>query len=127
MENYLAVQNNTTKIVDDIPAGHKAILEMHANSQSNAIIYVMVVLLLYALALVIVMIKYIRTERYESRLTHLYDEFVRRDRFIRLSKRQPSMPATSALPTDGEEDSVVPTSSSSRCVRTTTEDAVSKV
>ncbi|KFM60051.1 hypothetical protein X975_26292, partial [Stegodyphus mimosarum] len=57
--------------------GHAAILEMHANSQSNAIIYVVVVLALYILGMSIVVIKYIRTERYEARLTRLFHDLVR--------------------------------------------------
>nr|XP_054920690.1 uncharacterized protein LOC129381677 [Dermacentor andersoni] len=61
------------------------------NSQASAVVYVLVVLLLYALALAVVLIKYVRRERYEARLYHLCDEFMRRDRFLRLSKRHSSI------------------------------------
>ncbi|GIX78457.1 hypothetical protein CDAR_8941 [Caerostris darwini] len=72
--------------------GHAAILEMHANSQSNAIVYVMVVLGLYILGMTIVIIKYIRTERYEARLTRLFHNLMQRDHFFRLSRRRSSLP-----------------------------------
>lgn len=62
--------------------GHEAILEMHANSEASALFYVVVVLALYVLALVAVLAKYLRTERYDNRLTRLYDEFLARDRFF---------------------------------------------
>ncbi|XP_076353313.1 uncharacterized protein LOC143248657 [Tachypleus tridentatus] len=131
-ESHLARLNNTTTAAtldNYLPPGHKAILEMHANSQSNAIIYVMVVLLLYALALVVVVIKYVRTERYESRLTSLYDTFIQRDMFVRLSKRQQGVPTTAATPiVDGVDDNVRPHSPTSRSVpMKTTDEAVSKV
>ncbi|XP_054716401.1 uncharacterized protein LOC129225895 [Uloborus diversus] len=72
--------------------GHAAILEMHANSQSNAIMYVVIVLSLYILGMTVVVIKYIRTERYEARLTRLFHDLVQRDRFFRLSRRRSSLP-----------------------------------
>ncbi|GFQ70997.1 uncharacterized protein TNCT_457411 [Trichonephila clavata] len=85
--------------------GHAAILEMHANSQSNAIIYVMVVLGLYVLGMSIVVIKYIRTERYEARLTRLFHNLVQRDHFFRLSRRRSSLPkCVPGLPTNIEDD-----------------------
>lgn len=62
-------------------AGHEAILEMHANSETSALFYVVVVLALYVLALVAVLAKYLRHERYDNRLTRLYDEFLSRDRY----------------------------------------------
>lgn len=68
--------------------GHKAILEMHENSESSALFYVGVVLLLYILALIAVLSKYRRSERYENRLTRLYDDFMHRDCYLhRLPKR----------------------------------------
>lgn len=66
------------------------------NSQASAVVYVLVVLLLYALALAVVLIKYVRRERYEARLYHLCDEFMRRDRFLRLSKRHSSIRSNAA-------------------------------
>lgn len=62
--------------------GYRAILEMHENSETSALFYVGVVLALYILALVAVLSKYRRSERYESRLTRLYDDFIRRDRSL---------------------------------------------
>ncbi|XP_022648105.1 uncharacterized protein LOC111244869 isoform X3 [Varroa destructor] len=82
-----AMRNATAQV---LAAAHAQIQEMHANSGSRAVGYVIVVLLLYALALAVVLIKYVRQERYEARLYHIYDEFVRRDRFLRLSKRHSS-------------------------------------
>ncbi|CAL1265589.1 unnamed protein product [Larinioides sclopetarius] len=85
--------------------GHAAILEMHANSQSNAIMYVMVVLGLYILGMSIVVIKYIRTERYEARLTRLFHNLVQRDHFFRLSRRRSSLPkCVPGMPTNIEDD-----------------------
>lgn len=63
---------------------------------ASAVAYVLVVLLLYALALGVVLVKYVRRERYEARLYHLYDEFMRRDRFLRLSKRHSSVKSEEA-------------------------------
>ncbi|EEC04206.1 hypothetical protein IscW_ISCW017439 [Ixodes scapularis] len=84
------------------------------NSQASAVIYVLVVLLLYALALGVVLVKYVRRERYEARLYHLYDEFMRRDRFLRLSKRHSSIrsatnnnpPAPAATPKEADDGKV---------------------
>ena len=79
-----------------IDPGHKAILEMHENSESSALFYVGVVLLLYILALIAVLSKYRRSERYENRLTRLYDDFMHRDRYLqRLPKR-----TTTEVPTE---------------------------
>ncbi|GIY31405.1 uncharacterized protein CDAR_559771 [Caerostris darwini] len=73
--------------------GHEAILEMHANSEASALFYVVVVLVLYVVALVAVLTKYLRTERYDNRLTRLYDEFISRDRYAnRVAKREPPPP-----------------------------------
>ncbi|GIY31398.1 uncharacterized protein CDAR_559721 [Caerostris darwini] len=58
----------------------------------NAIVYVMVVLGLYILGMTIVIIKYIRTERYEARLTRLFHNLMQRDHFFRLSRRRSSLP-----------------------------------
>ncbi|KAF8773880.1 hypothetical protein HNY73_016491 [Argiope bruennichi] len=73
--------------------GHEAILEMHANSEASALFYVVVVLVLYVLALIAVLTKYLRTERYDNRLTRLYEEFISRDRYAnRVAKRDPPAP-----------------------------------
>ncbi|XP_015906069.1 uncharacterized protein [Parasteatoda tepidariorum] len=72
--------------------GHEAILEMHANSSANAIIYVLIVLAIYVLAMTLVIIKYVRSERYEARLTRLFHNLMQRDRFFRLSRRRSSLP-----------------------------------
>lgn len=67
-------------------------------------VYVLVVLLLYALALAVVLIKYVRRERYEARLYHLCDEFMRRDRFLRLSRRHSSIRSNPAAPRADNND-----------------------
>ncbi|KAG8195581.1 hypothetical protein JTE90_002202 [Oedothorax gibbosus] len=87
--------------------GHAAILEMHANSQSNAILYVamslqplpaftcglpVAVVWPLRVGMGLVVIKYIRTERYEARLSRLFQNLVQRDRFFRLSRRRSSLP-----------------------------------
>ncbi|KAG8179543.1 hypothetical protein JTE90_000944 [Oedothorax gibbosus] len=73
--------NSSNPRVLESSSGHEAILEMHANSEASALFYVVVVLALYVLALVAVLAKYLRNERYDNRLTRLYDEFLSRDRF----------------------------------------------
>ena len=50
-------------------------------SQFDAFIYIVVVLLFYASALVILMIKYMKGERSEARLTYYFEEFVKRETF----------------------------------------------
>jgi hypothetical protein len=62
------------------------ILAMHRNNQSNAVVYIVIVLLLYATALVVIMVRYLKRERDESRLSYLYHEFVRLDLFRRQKK-----------------------------------------
>lgn len=62
------------------------ILAMHRTNQSNAVIYIVIVLLLYATALVVIMVRYLKRERDESRLSYLYHEFVRLDLFRRQKK-----------------------------------------
>jgi hypothetical protein len=57
------------------------ILTMHRSNQSNAVVYIVIVLLLYATALVVIMVRYLKRERDESRLSYLYHEFVRLDLF----------------------------------------------
>jgi hypothetical protein len=64
------------------------VLAMHRSTQSNAVVYIVIVLLLYATALVVIMVRYLRRERDESRLSYLYHEFVRLDLF----RRQKSTP-----------------------------------
>jgi hypothetical protein len=59
---------------------------MHRNNQSNAVVYIVVVLLLYATALVVIMVRYLKRERDESRLSYIYHEFVRLDLFRRRNK-----------------------------------------
>jgi hypothetical protein len=55
----------------------------HRSSQSNAVVYIVIVLLLYATALVVIMVRYLKRERDESRLSYLYHEFLRLDPFRR--------------------------------------------
>ncbi|KAL3202476.1 hypothetical protein MRX96_042448 [Rhipicephalus microplus] len=74
-----------------------------ASVTASAVVYVLVVLLLYALALAVVLIKYVRRERYEARLYHLCDEFMRRDRFLRLSKRHSSIRSEPGRPEWGQQ------------------------
>ncbi|GFY25577.1 uncharacterized protein TNCV_2486971 [Trichonephila clavipes] len=84
--------------------GHEAILEMHANSETSALFYVVVVLVLYVLALIAVLTKYLRTERYDNRLTRLYDEFISRDRYVnRVAKRDATAPQSAPKATKVEE------------------------
>ena len=54
--------------------------------QSNAVVYIVVVLLLYATALVAIMVRYLKRERDESRVSYLYHEFVKLDLFGRHKK-----------------------------------------
>ncbi|XP_069693144.1 uncharacterized protein [Periplaneta americana] len=70
-------------------------LGMHRNTQSNAVVYIVVVLLLYATALVVIMVRYLKRERDESRLSYLYHEFVRLDLFRR-RKKTPDDPQETA-------------------------------
>lgn len=66
-----------------ISSEEAAILAAHAQTQSHAVIYIVVVLSVYAIALALLVIKYVRRERDEARLSYLYDEFIRRDRSAR--------------------------------------------
>lgn len=75
------------------PEQTSRILAMHRSNQSNAVVYIVIVLLLYATALVVIMVRYLKRERDESRLSYLYHEFVRLDLFRRQKK----------TPTDQEE------------------------
>lgn len=77
------------------------------NNQASAVVYVLVVLLLYALALAVVLIKYVRRERYEARLYHLCDEFMRRDRFLRLSRRHSSIRSNARTDSNDQEEGKV--------------------
>ncbi|KFM82806.1 hypothetical protein X975_05949, partial [Stegodyphus mimosarum] len=86
--NITMTETGHIPVLPTLDPGHEAILEMHANSEASALFYVVIVLVLYVLALVAVLTKYLRTEHYENRLTRLYEEFVRRDRYMnRVSKR----------------------------------------
>ena len=49
--------------------------------QSNAVVYIVLVLLLYASALVAIMVRNLKHERDESRISYLYHEFVKLDIF----------------------------------------------
>lgn len=49
----------------------------------NALFYIVVVLSFYASALVLLMIKYMRGEQQDARLSYYYQEFVKRDDFKR--------------------------------------------
>uniref|UniRef100_T1J9V3 Uncharacterized protein n=1 Tax=Strigamia maritima TaxID=126957 RepID=T1J9V3_STRMM len=66
----------------------QAILAAHASSGSHALIYIVVVLVAYALALIFLMMKYVRRDNNETRLSYIYDELVRRDHRMRGTKSQ---------------------------------------
>jgi hypothetical protein len=68
------------------PEQTSRILALPRSNQSNAVVYIVIVLLLYATALVVIMVRYLKRERDESRLSHLYHEFVRLDMFRRRKK-----------------------------------------
>lgn len=84
--------------------GHQAIMEMHASSQSNAIAYVAVVLILYAMGMSIVIIKYMRHERYESGIIRLFQDMMQRDSFFRNSGRRTSLPKCTFAPSTVIDD-----------------------
>ena len=50
-------------------------------NQPDALLYIVVVLLFYAFAMVVLMIKYIRRENQEAELSFYFTEFVKRDQF----------------------------------------------
>ena len=53
-----------------------------ANKTSpDALLYIVVVLAFYALAMIILMIKYVRRENQEAQLTYYFMEFIKRDKF----------------------------------------------
>lgn len=99
-----------TRPTATLSPGHAAILEMHANSQSNALIYIGVVLGLYIFGMTIVIIKYVRGERYEARLTRLFQDLVQRDRFFTLSRRRSSQPKCTPVPDPNPEEEELPLS-----------------
>lgn len=74
-------------------------LAMHRSNQSNAVVYIVIVLLLYATALVVIMVRYLKRERDESRLSYLYHEFVRLDLFRRQKKTPTDLEETESLNT----------------------------
>ena len=49
----------------------------------NALVYIVVVIMFYALSMTLLMVKYIKREREEAELDFLFNEFVKRERFNR--------------------------------------------
>lgn len=82
-------------------------------SEISVLFYIGVVLVLYICALVALLSRYRRSERTESRLTRLYDDFLRKD-FQRIPKKEveaPEIPARvrydyTEIATDTEEFNV---------------------
>ncbi|GBL97141.1 hypothetical protein AVEN_144589-1 [Araneus ventricosus] len=102
--NATLLERNPETDQPTLHPGHEAILEMHANSEASALFYVVVVLVLYVLALIAVLTKYLRTERYDNRLTRLYDEFISRDRYAnRVAKRDMPAPQSNQKASKVEE------------------------
>ena len=50
-------------------------------ANTDALLYIVVVLGFYALAMVVLMVKYVRRENQESELTYYFSEFIKRDSF----------------------------------------------
>ena len=50
-------------------------------ANTDALMYIVVVLGFYALAMVVLMVKYVRRENQESELSYYFSEFIKRDRF----------------------------------------------
>lgn len=57
-------------------------------NELHAFLYICVVIFFYACALAIVMIKYMKSEKSEAKFHHYYEEYVRRERFIRRSRKE---------------------------------------
>jgi hypothetical protein len=74
-------------------------LAMHRSNQSNAVVYIVIVLLLYATALVVIMVRYLKRERDESRLSYLYHEFVKLGSFRNQKKTPTDQEETESLNT----------------------------
>ena len=53
--------------------------EGYVDSNDNAYLYILFVLMFYAFSIVVLMVKYIRKEREGSKLEFYYNEFVKRD------------------------------------------------
>lgn len=56
----------------------------HDNTNVDALVYIVVVLLVYAMSMTFLMIKYIKRERREAMLDFYFNEYVKRDKFNKL-------------------------------------------
>ena len=68
---------NTSSLMDSQP--------QVAPAQINALVYIVAVLLFYSVSIVLLMIKYIKTEEHDCELEFYYNEFVKRDHLTRPS------------------------------------------
>ena len=52
-----------------------------ADGSQDALLYIVIVLSFYALAMIVLMVKYVRRENQEAQLRYYYTEFIKRDKF----------------------------------------------
>ena len=114
-------------IIDDVvlPSNCSSIVTSTETSESgdvadfNALVYIVVVIMFYALSMTLLMVKYIKREREEAELDFFFNEFVKRERFNNSTQRnerstaktniiarilqRPQPCATSGSPVDNRE------------------------
>lgn len=78
--NSTSALNHTRTTTTSFPDAATDTLENGFKSH-DALLYIVVVLLFYALSMVILMIKYIRREREEAEMANYYAEYVSREKF----------------------------------------------
>ena len=69
-------------------ANRNASSEFEEHQQSEALMYIVVVILFYSMVILVLMVKFIRSERSDARLTYYYEEFVNRDKFRKKTKKE---------------------------------------
>jgi hypothetical protein len=75
--NFGQTARNITIIITNATS-----FEQHYDkSQFDAFLYIIVVLMFYACSLVILMIKYMKGEQNDARLSYYFEEFVKRENF----------------------------------------------
>ena len=58
------------------------------HDQVDAFLYIIVVIMFYACAIVILMIKYIQGEKNEAHYRYYYEEYVKREEFVQRNRRE---------------------------------------
>lgn len=78
LQHHLYSPNKSSPISTSEPP------EIADKTDFNALMYIVVVLMFYAVSMTLLMVKYIKQEKEEALLDHYYNEFVKRDTFNNL-------------------------------------------